>query len=142
MGYDWRDKASCSGADPELWFPKSGREEAADRAIRICNSCPVREQCLKFAVDNEIDFGIFGGVTARQRYPGRAKPRQYSTVEKTELQPCGTPAAALRHRRRGDPPCDACHYGHGRHPDVAQVLEVTAQLATSDVQSQEEASCA
>lgn len=142
MGYDWRDYASCRGVDPELWFPKTGREESARRAVRICNSCPVKQQCLQFALDNEIDFGIFGGVNAKQRFPGRTKPRQYSTVEKTELQPCGTPAAAMRHRRRGDPPCDACHYGHGRHPNGAQVLDGASDTVDGGGELQAATSCA
>lgn len=60
---DWRDTAACTTTHPELFFA-GGAEEAAKA---VCRDCDVINQCLRFALDNGIDHGTFGGVTARDR---------------------------------------------------------------------------
>lgn len=62
---DWRDQAACTGHDPELWFPQTRRTPATTQAKRICAGCPVRGECLAFALDNRIEHGIWGGLTER-----------------------------------------------------------------------------
>ena len=59
--------------DPELWFP--GSEKPQDRLSRgrlrrakaICHGCPVREECLIYAVRTGQRFGVWGGMTSRER---------------------------------------------------------------------------
>jgi WhiB family transcriptional regulator, redox-sensing transcriptional regulator len=67
---DWRHRAACLDEDPELFFPVSdvgpGAEQVA-RAKSVCASCPVRAECLDYAVDNGLEYGIFGGTTERER---------------------------------------------------------------------------
>jgi WhiB family redox-sensing transcriptional regulator len=67
---DWRDRAACRDTDPELFFPISdmgpGARQAAE-AKAVCARCPVREQCLRHALDNGLDHGIFGGTTETER---------------------------------------------------------------------------
>lgn len=74
---NWRLSASCRYDDPELWFPTSwtsasGKAQAAE-AVRICNACPARQQCLDQAIDMEGGrtadnrFGIRGGLTPNER---------------------------------------------------------------------------
>lgn len=74
---DWMDQAACrpgSGHDPELWWPLSYNNPEHDRvatlqAIDICwQQCPVRRQCLEWAVQNRETGGIWGGLTVTQRY--------------------------------------------------------------------------
>jgi len=63
--------AACIGEDPEMWFPGPGILPA--KAIEICTECPVRLECLKDALLNEITvkgnrpYGVFGGMTAKER---------------------------------------------------------------------------
>lgn len=69
---DWRESAECFGYDPEMFFPepemiKSRTTAMAQAAIDICNVCPVRQQCLRNAVAEDIRFGIWGGLTSKQR---------------------------------------------------------------------------
>lgn len=75
---DWRDHATCSGMDGDLWFaPGSGGAREYDHlteAKRICNTiCPVREACLADAMRDEgakpttQRFGIRGGLTPAER---------------------------------------------------------------------------
>lgn len=65
-GQDWMELASCKGQDPEQFFPRSATQSAAAR--RICSTCPVQVDCMQYAIENDIDFGIWGGEahTARE----------------------------------------------------------------------------
>lgn len=62
--YDWipPESVNCRGEDPDIWFPSTRRDMY--RAIRICQSCPVREKCLKVGVDRG-EWGVWGGVPLR-----------------------------------------------------------------------------
>lgn len=62
---DWRDRALCAETDPEAFFPEKGGSTRA--AKRVCASCPVRAECLEFALDGEERFGIWGGLSERER---------------------------------------------------------------------------
>ena len=63
---DWQTMAECRGVSRDLFFPDY--DWAVDPAIiAICNRCPVREDCLKFALDHDEEFGIWGGLTEWQR---------------------------------------------------------------------------
>lgn len=63
---DWDLLAACRDApDPDLWFPVSPRETAL--AKLACSVCPVKADCLRYALDNGLDYGIFGGLTADER---------------------------------------------------------------------------
>ncbi len=63
---DWRARAKCRDHDPELWFPiqvrnKKVRREASLPARAICFECPVREQCLAWAIQTDEKWAIAGG---------------------------------------------------------------------------------
>lgn len=62
---DWRDDALCQQTDPEAFFPEKGG--STRDAKRICASCEVRSQCLQYALANEERFGIWGGLSERER---------------------------------------------------------------------------
>lgn len=62
---DWRAIGLCGQADPDLFFAVGAPEHK--QAKRICRSCPVREQCLSYAMDCPVDHGIWGGLTERER---------------------------------------------------------------------------
>jgi WhiB family redox-sensing transcriptional regulator len=61
----WRELAACRGADLEEFFPERG--ESAGPARRVCAVCPVRQLCLDYAISNRIVYGIWGGLTERER---------------------------------------------------------------------------
>ncbi|WP_199432334.1 WhiB family transcriptional regulator [Qaidamihabitans albus] len=67
---DWRHSAACRDEDPELFFPVSemgpGARQTAE-AKAVCARCPVRAECLDYALDNGLDSGVFGGTTERER---------------------------------------------------------------------------
>jgi WhiB family redox-sensing transcriptional regulator len=59
------DRAQCRGEDCSLFFPSVGLDTVKARVI--CSICPVREECLAFAVDDVEIVGIWGGTSAKQR---------------------------------------------------------------------------
>lgn len=61
----WQDEANCLGVDPDLFFP--GQGGSTREAKEVCRGCPVRLQCLEFAIDNGEKFGIWGGLSERER---------------------------------------------------------------------------
>jgi WhiB family redox-sensing transcriptional regulator len=61
----WMIDAKCLDADPEAFFPEKGG--STREAKRICAACPVRNECLEYALDNDERFGIWGGMSERER---------------------------------------------------------------------------
>jgi WhiB family transcriptional regulator, redox-sensing transcriptional regulator len=68
----WQDRAACAGMKAQLFFGPDG-ERGPDREIReakakaICVLCPVRAQCLDYALGNSIRYGIWGGLNKEER---------------------------------------------------------------------------
>lgn len=68
--YDWRDDAACREYDPELWFPVgSGHaaQEQEEAAKHICGGCPVRPECLDWAIASGQSSGVWGGLSEYER---------------------------------------------------------------------------
>ncbi|WP_456569617.1 WhiB family transcriptional regulator [Blastococcus sp. SYSU DS0539] len=61
----WRLDALCAETDPEAFFPDKGG--STREAKRVCTGCPVRAQCLEFALASDERFGIWGGLSERER---------------------------------------------------------------------------
>src|SRR3954470_1581513 len=61
---DWSKDARCRTADPDELFVQGA---AQNRAKPLCMGCPVRTECLADALDNEVEFGVWGGITGRER---------------------------------------------------------------------------
>lgn len=61
----WQDYANCRGADADLFFPERGA--STRKAKSICGECQVRAQCLDFAIGVGEKFGIWGGMSERER---------------------------------------------------------------------------
>ena len=61
----WRLNALCAETDPEAFFPEKGG--STREAKRVCVGCDVRAECLEFALANDERFGIWGGLSERER---------------------------------------------------------------------------
>jgi WhiB family redox-sensing transcriptional regulator len=61
---DWASLAACNGTDPDELFVQGA---AQNRAKLICMGCEVRTECLADALDNRVEFGVWGGMTERER---------------------------------------------------------------------------
>jgi WhiB family redox-sensing transcriptional regulator len=62
---EWQERALCAQTDPEAFFPEKGG--STREAKRVCMSCEVRVQCLDYALENDERFGIWGGLSERER---------------------------------------------------------------------------
>lgn len=61
---DWTAKAACRQVTPDTLFVQGA---AQNRAKTLCFGCPVRTECLADALDNRVEFGVWGGMTERER---------------------------------------------------------------------------
>ncbi|MEO6714868.1 MAG: WhiB family transcriptional regulator [Mycobacteriales bacterium] len=61
----WQESALCAQTDPEAFFPEKGG--STREAKRICVGCDVRAECLEYALANDERFGIWGGLSERER---------------------------------------------------------------------------
>ena len=62
---EWQDRALCAQTDPEAFFPEKGG--STREAKKICVGCEVRGECLEYALENDERFGIWGGLSERER---------------------------------------------------------------------------
>ena len=63
--FSWKQEANCLGIDPDLFFPERGVSSA--QAKSVCRGCVVKEECLEYALQNGEKFGIWGGMSERER---------------------------------------------------------------------------
>ncbi|MGJ0120555.1 WhiB family transcriptional regulator [Williamsia sp. MIQD14] len=61
----WQDRALCAQTDPEAFFPEKGG--STREAKRICSGCEVKAECLEYALHKDERFGIWGGLSERER---------------------------------------------------------------------------
>ena len=61
----WQEQALCAETDPEAFFPEKGG--STREAKKICTGCEVRTECLEYALSNDERFGIWGGLSERER---------------------------------------------------------------------------
>lgn len=62
----WQERALCAQTDPESFFPEKGG--STREAKKVCLSCEVRSECLEYALANDERFGIWGGLSERERH--------------------------------------------------------------------------
>lgn len=77
----WMADAVCAQADPDAWFPEP--YVVPTLAKRVCSSCPVIMDCLEFALATDQRFGVWGGLSEREREPLRRARRHDVDQEKT-----------------------------------------------------------
>lgn len=84
---DWMVFGSCTTTDPEMFFPDKGGSPRDAKVV--CEGCDVRERCLEWALEHNEQFGIWGGLSERQRHQlrvqregkrGRGQTWQHGTV--------------------------------------------------------------
>ena len=62
---EWHERALCAQTDPEAFFPEKGG--STREAKKICTGCEVRSECLSYALAHDERFGIWGGLSERER---------------------------------------------------------------------------
>ena len=61
----WQERGLCAQTDPEAFFPEKGG--STREAKKVCLTCEVRQECLEYALGNDERFGIWGGLSERER---------------------------------------------------------------------------
>ena len=112
------DLAECAGLDPALFHPDRGA--SVDDAKAVCMSCPVRVECLEFALQNVEKFGIWGGTSERER---RRLRRERGISETRPRPPCGTTAGYSAHKRYREDACQPCRDAYARWHNALNVVE-------------------
>lgn len=97
----------CRNNDPEMWFAESDSKALTAEQLeakRLCDTCPVRLACLEKAFDNHEEWGIWGGLTPKERRDIRPKQKR------SQRQPInhGTEGGYKQHQRRKDKACEPC----------------------------------
>jgi WhiB family redox-sensing transcriptional regulator len=71
----WHEDAACAGIDPDRFYPEPGPGITRDIAAakRVCAGCPVRAECLAYALAHDERHGIWGGTTPQERRPRKPK---------------------------------------------------------------------
>jgi WhiB family redox-sensing transcriptional regulator len=74
----WRKRAACRDQPMRLFFAETGYASvrSAAEARHICNACPVREECLQYALSDPDIYGIWGGLTRKERLAERRRQRR------------------------------------------------------------------
>lgn len=62
---EWQDRSLCREVDGEIFYPEKG--ESTQPAKRVCMGCEVRTECLSYALANREAFGVWGGLSERER---------------------------------------------------------------------------
>jgi WhiB family redox-sensing transcriptional regulator len=132
----WMDRAACNGTDVNF-FPEVGETAAAARAL--CKDCPVREECLQWAVDRGEEHGVFGGLSAKDRRfiePGSSSWqcsiclrafRTSSGLSTHRARYCGITAAHGTHGTYGKGcRCSQCKSGHAAYMRQRRQKEAAA----------------
>lgn len=114
---EWMDHGACRGQDTTIWFPASAQPHVSAAAIAVCNTCPVRNLCLEYAMEHGEAHGVWGGVTERGRQRLRRQQRlNLGLAFNASLTPRaishGTDGGYNTHRRRGEAACTACCEAH------------------------------
>lgn len=83
MRDDWRDQSACRGMDGELFFPVGNSAEACaqeEAAKTVCGTCPVRTECLSWALDSGQSSGVWGGLSEFDRLLLGRRARRYAST--------------------------------------------------------------
>jgi WhiB family transcriptional regulator, redox-sensing transcriptional regulator len=88
---EWEDRAQCRTADTDTFFGAGATQEY--RAKVVCKSCPVRWECLAYALRHRVEHGVWGGLTDRERRRVLNRSRTIAWDPETAMR-AGAPAAS------------------------------------------------
>jgi WhiB family redox-sensing transcriptional regulator len=78
MDTSWMARGNCAEQPPATFFPSDG--VGVELARKICATCPVKEPCLEYALEQRIDHGVWGGCSERERRRILKRRRELATA--------------------------------------------------------------
>jgi len=130
MTAEWVELAACRDVDGELFYPVSVRAELAQPAKSVCRRCPVKAECLQYALDTGEREGIWGGLTPGERsaYANGHAHQPCRRCGKTFVprlrgqKRCPTCAKTVDKRRTGPTvACPTCQQSAGINPKTGRI---------------------
>jgi WhiB family transcriptional regulator, redox-sensing transcriptional regulator len=98
---NWQQKGLCTQSDPEIFFPDPGASAVA--AIEVCLQCPVRAECLGWAIEHDERFGVWGGTSEAYRQHLRFSGASLAEALAESATCVEAEEHLLRHRRTAAP---------------------------------------
>ena len=83
---DWHGRGLCTGEAPDIFFPARG--DPGTQARKICAACPVRRDCLEYAMEAD-EFGVWGGLDQQERRNLKRKKRRRAAANRTAANGTG-----------------------------------------------------
>ena len=129
----WQDRANCKGMDPALFHeekPFNWPKKQLARAKAICATCPVAQDCLQFAIENQYLLGVWGGMTYNERLAYRKLKGEFIIRRNRSEMDHGTDSMYQREVRdkrlgKGAGPCEACRQAHNlRNQEMSRAREM------------------
>lgn len=111
----WQASARCAETDPEIFFPEKGG--TTREAKKVCASCTVRTECLEYALEHDDRFGVWGGLSERERRKLTRQAARNDTATKV-CPGCGTPKPLKDFHRQSTKPD-----GHGTYCKICSLPE-------------------
>lgn len=108
----WEARAACRGMHPDVFHPpEKSPEHFVEYAKRICQRCPVLQECRDWYLEHERGrpVGVAGGMSPEER-----KAARKASTPRTDQARCGTEPGCKAHYRRGEKPCAACRDAQSR----------------------------
>lgn len=96
----WMKNSACRDAVDIDFFPSSMTTTSAARAVSLCNSCQVQDECLRYAMVNDIEYGIWGGLSPRARREIATSSNRKAHSKETATY---TSYMRYKHENRSDP---------------------------------------
>lgn len=134
---EWVAAAVCAQVDPELFYPDKGG--SVRDAKRVCTRCPVRPQCLAYALDGDERHGVWGGLSEpERRRRARAAATDPSTSQEADHQVDGVVVARLiaGHPVAGATRTEQAHAAIDLHRDGLGAPRIAARLGVPERQVQ------
>lgn len=119
----WQQRALCAQVGGDLWHPERGG--STKEAKGICADCPVRLECKQYALDNDERYGIWGGLSERER-----RRLKTASTQPTDTGLCGTSQGYQKHRRRGEQACVECRQAASRRSRADRELKPPTVLSS------------
>jgi WhiB family redox-sensing transcriptional regulator len=114
--YDWKRRAECRDANSNLMYPLPSDLDGIRDAKKVCGGCPVRKECLAWALNHPEPYGVWGGLDERERADLLGRRPKPDPDEQPVRDPavCGTEAGHRRHIRAGERACRRCKDARNR----------------------------
>ena len=113
---EWQQRAACRGVGPDIFYSTS--ETDCPPARPLCESCPVSQHCLDYAIGNAEVYGIWASKNVKERR--KVSGRRQGERKRSNVAVCGPLAGHDAHLRRGEDPCRHCRWTYNEYKRIKQ----------------------